>query len=247
MLKKLHNSLHTKAPVLYHAISFLFNIKKNYISQEYSNLSFSQEGEDLVLYRLIGKKRNGFYVDIGAHHPFRYSNTYKFYLEGWRGINIDPLPGSMKKFNASRPKDINLEIPIMNDVSKDLTYFMFDQPEVNTFDPDMVEQWKGKASFNLVEKVHLKPYRLAEVLEKHLPAGQFIDFFSIDVEGMDLEVLKSNDWKKFRPQYVVAESLFTKLVDDLDSDIARFLNEQGYELIAKTRFSLIFTNRDFLN
>ena len=58
--------------------------------------SFSQEGEDLVLARIFEGKKNGFYVDIGAHHPTRFSNTHYFYRRGWSGINIDAMPGSMK-------------------------------------------------------------------------------------------------------------------------------------------------------
>ena len=57
---------------------------------ELSLLSFSQEGEDLILNRFLGKKEKGFYVDIGAHDPKRFSNTNIFYERGWTGINIDP-------------------------------------------------------------------------------------------------------------------------------------------------------------
>ena len=78
----------------------------------YKNDSYSQEGEDLIINRLIDSKKNGFYIDIGAHHPFRFSNTYKFYKMGWNGINIDAMPGSMKLFREKRPRDINIECGI---------------------------------------------------------------------------------------------------------------------------------------
>lgn len=71
--------------------------------------SYSQEGEDLLLSRIFGDKKDGFYIDVGAHHPFRFSNTYLLYKRGWRGINIDAMPGSMKLFNRFRPRDINIE------------------------------------------------------------------------------------------------------------------------------------------
>lgn len=56
------------------------------------------------------KKKIGFYVDVGAHHPMRFSNTYFFYRMGWSGINIDAMPGSMKEFKKYRRRDINLEL-----------------------------------------------------------------------------------------------------------------------------------------
>jgi len=72
-------------------------------------VSFAQEGEDRVLYRMFQGRfgRPGFYVDVGAHHPTRFSNTYLFYRMGWRGINLDAMPGSMAAFARARPRDIN--------------------------------------------------------------------------------------------------------------------------------------------
>src|ERR1700733_13651528 len=78
--------------------------------------SHSQEGEDRVLASLLLKAHggilpsSGFYVDVGAHDPFRFSNTYFFYRRGWSGINIDAMPGSMRRFISHRPRDLNLEL-----------------------------------------------------------------------------------------------------------------------------------------
>ena len=74
--------------------------------------SYSQEGEDRILQRLFENQTPGFYVDIGAHHPRRFSNTYIFYKQGWRGINVDATPGSMFLFRVFRKRDINLEIAV---------------------------------------------------------------------------------------------------------------------------------------
>ena len=79
----------------------------------YMNPSYSIEGEDRIVRTLLWRKHDkGFYVDVGAHHPFRFSNTYLFYTQGWSGINIDATPGSMKAFNKYRPRDINLEVGV---------------------------------------------------------------------------------------------------------------------------------------
>lgn len=74
----------------------------------YAKKSYSQEGEDMVLQRIFDGKTNGFYVDVGAHHPFRFSNTYFFYRLGWSGINIEPNPEASDLFQSARRKDINL-------------------------------------------------------------------------------------------------------------------------------------------
>ena len=72
-------------------------------------LSCSQFGEDMIVRHLLADVPIGFYVDIGAHHPVYYSNTYHFYCRGWRGINVDARTGSMELFNLLRPRDINVE------------------------------------------------------------------------------------------------------------------------------------------
>ncbi len=70
----------------------------------FSDYSFSQEGEDMLLRSIFVDKSTGFYVDVGAYHPQRFSNTNHFYLAGWRGINIDAMPGSMEPFHQFRPR-----------------------------------------------------------------------------------------------------------------------------------------------
>jgi hypothetical protein len=99
---------------------------------------FSQEGEDGLLERVCAGKLNGFYVDIGAHHPQRFSNTYVFYLKGWRGINVDPMPGSKQRFDILRDRDTNLEVGV-SDVREELIYYSFKEPALNTFDPGVAE------------------------------------------------------------------------------------------------------------
>jgi hypothetical protein len=75
-------------------------IKTDVLSKDHIRSNcYSQEGEDLIASRLFPNQSTGFYVDIGAHHPTRFSNTYLLYTKGWRGINIDPLPGSKELFD----------------------------------------------------------------------------------------------------------------------------------------------------
>jgi hypothetical protein len=83
--------------------------------------SYSQEGEDLILRKIFENQQQGFYIDVGAHHPKRFSTTYVFYKHGWRGINIDAMPDSLKVFNKFRKRDINLE-KAFSDKKERLTY-----------------------------------------------------------------------------------------------------------------------------
>jgi FkbM family methyltransferase len=203
-------------------------------------LSYSQEGEDLILARLFDPQETGFYVDVGAYSPKSLSNTYLFYTKGWRGINIDARPGSMAQFAQIRPRDINLEFAI-SDCPQKLTYYMFNAATLNGFSEGLSNARAKSGSARLIGTKDMLTRSLAEVLREYLPAGQRIDFLTVDVEGFDLRVLQSNDWSTFRPTLVLAEVLPSNAArDSLRSPIAEYLAAVGYETYAKAANTLFF-------
>lgn len=185
-------------------------------------------------------KTGGFYVDIGAFSPVLISNTYWFYQHGWRGLNVEPFPDVIKRFNEVRPNDINISCAIG---SKDALqkYYCWGNSNLNTFSLEKVEEYMrtGKVEEEPVV-IDIEMVRLETLFEKYLPKGQSIDFISIDVEGMDLEVLSSNNWTKYRPKLVVAE-LDTKYIKDvISSSLFYFMLKNGYKLSYWLSPSLIF-------
>lgn len=217
--------------------------KADQVSAAFGRISFSQEGEDLILARIFEEKKEGFYLDVGAHHPQRFSNTHYFHLRGWRGINIDAMPGSMSIFNAARPNDINLELPISNK-KQVLTYYMFNEPALNGFSKDLAEQRNGLKGYKIIFEKELQTYTLAEVLDTYLPPNQKIDFLSVDVEGLDCEVLNSNNWDAYRPYVVLVEDLQLTTLEHINrSPVAALLGAQNYELFCKTVCTLIFRSK----
>jgi FkbM family methyltransferase len=211
----------------------------------YQLVSYSQEGEDLILARIFGLQKSGFYVDVGAHHPQRFSNTYLFYRKGWRGINIDAMPGSMVPFRKIRPRDVNLEIPVMRTRGR-LTYYKFNEPALNGFSKELSESRDGRGGYKIVGKTEIEGAPLREILEKHLAAGTEIDFLSIDVEGLDIEVLQSNDWSRFRPKVVLVEILVSSLTGMQTNDVFRLLEAQRYQVFAKALNTVFFLSEEYL-
>ncbi|WP_213520205.1 FkbM family methyltransferase [Nonlabens sp.] len=208
---------------------------------EMTSLSFSQEGEDLILERFLEKKEKGFYVDIGAHDPKRFSNTALFYAKGWNGLNVDPLPGVMDKFKILRPNDINLEIGVSL-VEQELDYFMFNEPALNTFSKEEAQIKEGQGVYKIIQERKIKTYPLNAILDTCIKPGTQIDFMTIDVEGLDLDVLKSNDWERFRPRLLLVENLKKQSIERFidDSEMFKFLKGQDYSFIAKTLNTLFF-------
>jgi FkbM family methyltransferase len=203
----------------------------NSLINDYATKTYSQEGEDLILRKLFGQKKNGFYIDVGAHHPKRFSNTYYFYKQGWQGINIEARPGSKNQFEKVRPRDINLENAIASE-AKELTYYMFNEPALNGFSLPNVSNLKNHPEYKVIKEIKIHTQRLDAVLDKHLSENQSIDFLSIDVEGLDYDVLISNNWNIYRPNVVVIEDQDYRFNNE--SKISQFLKSHNYEMFART-------------
>lgn len=207
--------------------------------------SHTPTSEDILIDKLLGHKKKGFYVDIGACDPNRFSNTKKFYDKGWRGINIEPNTTGIEKFNRKRPRDINLNIGI-SDKNCTLNFFKFEPESLSTFSRK-VAQRRQNYGYKLIETTPVKVYKLSEVLAKYHKGGP-IDFFSIDTEGFEYQILKSNDWKKFKPTVICLE--FTSIamsnpntkkpVRKLTRSIEKMLTEAGYKKAGSTVSNQLF-------
>jgi FkbM family methyltransferase len=208
------------------------------------NLSFGQEGEDRVISSLMYKvyggsyPGTGFYVDVGAHDPFRFSNTYMFYKMGWSGINIDAAPGSMRSFTTHRPRDLNLEVGIGKEIST-ATFYLFNEPALNTFDRDLALA-RCVPPYRQVGETTVAIVPLRDVFSKHLAANRPIDFLTVDVEGRDIDVLQSNDWLNYRPKIVLVEILHKTVVDAAIDPVALYLAGLDYAFYSKTVNTALF-------
>lgn len=200
--------------------------------------SYSQEGEDRILSRLFGSSRRGFYVDVGAHHPMRFSNTFLFYRRGWRGVNIDATPGSMRLFDRFRSRDTNIEAGIGLTTGV-VPFYVFNEPALNTFDRELSES-RNTAPYNIQKVIDVRVLPLSEVLNGFLPSESMPSFLTVDVEGRDLDVLRSNDWSTFQPTYVLAECLGTNMAEVIGGPVSDFMSSVGYEAIAKTANTVFY-------
>ncbi|SMD36490.1 methyltransferase, FkbM family [Reichenbachiella faecimaris] len=208
-------------------MSFLKRIK-NIISKAFFNkyqadFYFSQAGEDIILRRIFLEKKNGFYIDIGAFHPFTASNTQHFYLNNWSGINIEPRPNSKLIFDKYRPRDKNLELGIGVEQTEMNYYEDPIHPTNNTFSEKIATSFSSP----LLNPKKISVWPLSKVLDTYLPKDQTIDFLTCDCEGYDFEVLKSNDWKKYKPTVILVERNFS---NDQFEQIDTLLSSVGYSI-----------------
>jgi FkbM family methyltransferase len=200
-------------------------------------VSFSQSGEDIL--SLYALRRLGIevpsYVDIGANHPVKFSNTYLMYLLGGRGINIEPDPEAAGAIRRARSRDVTINAGVAADEGEK-EFFIMSTNVANTFIRSEAEELERRDG-NRIRRVVRVPIRNVRNL---LAEYSFVpDFMSLDVEGMDLEILQSMDWDQCRPKVICVETIdyFTQ---QKRPEILRFLEERDYVLHADTFINSIF-------
>lgn len=202
-------------------------------------IAFSQFGEDVLLYNLRPAQM-GSYLDVGAFHPKKYSNTYKLYLRGWSGVTVEPNPDVAPLFKTVRPRDAHLTLGISAD-SSTLTYYKFRDPEFNSFDGARAAHSKE----GIQEEIAVACSPLQDVVDAHF-CGRDLDLLSVDCEGLDLTVLRSLDWSKTRPTAIIVED-FEQFENNFRSGgfspIRTFLADRHYALFTQCMFSFLYVDR----
>lgn len=210
---------------------------------------FGQSAEDVILLRLFkkikGDIRNGYYVDVGAFHPRKYSNTFILHnFFGWKGINIDASKEAIALFEQERPEDINIHSAIGGSEGE-AVYWKFKSPEINTLSKNNIQRQLKKGK-EVISKENVKVRTLSDILDENLPDGKDIDLLNIDVEGLDLQTLKSNDWTKFRPIVVLIEDYSIQISGLENSDIYRYMKDVGYKFFSHTFDTSIYVKKEFI-
>lgn len=201
-----------------------------------------QEGENIILERIFVKKKRGLYVDVGAHHPIRFSNTYNLYQRGWSGINIEPNQNVIKAFKLMRSRDVNLAIAISS-FKNHCIYYKFNEAALNTTSLKIVKL-REKQGFKCIKKINVPTKTLNQIFSKYCKRSS-IDLLKIDVEGKELDVLKSNNWKKFIPKVIICELINVDLEKLNKNNVYKFLKSKNYLLYCKLLQNGIFFHKSF--
>jgi len=192
-------------------------------------VTFSQFGEDIAVRRLADdlKITNGFYVDAGAFHPIRASNTLLLHKSGWRGINIEMVKEKVALFDQLRPLDRN--VCAVLDSEERAIHFSSDQESMDRI-------------YASNERSGLRPATtrtLSSILEQEGFVSRAIDYLNIDCEGSDLRVLRGLDLSRYPVRILTIEALD----ESSERDIAGFLAGAGMVFVEKIKWTLVFRNR----
>ena len=195
---------------------------------------YSQGGEDAIVWNTFAYMtsiRSGSYLDIGAYHPFKHSNTYLLYKAGWKGFNIDPRPGSKALFDRYRKRDINIEAGVAAEDGTMTYYIVGESSTMNTFSKENLERL-GLID-EVIRTVEVPVYSLASLSKKWPGAGE-VNYLNIDAEGFEMEILRGLPEVSRLPEVISLEqNNVTTLKDVLESEPCSFLAELDYVPYAK--------------
>jgi FkbM family methyltransferase len=213
----------------------------------HSKVSYSQSGEDIIadyLFESIGISKPC-YLDIGANHPVKGNNTYLFYLKGARGVCIEPDISLIPKLKSSRLGDLVLNLGIATAASTEADFYFFEGhfSAWNTFSKvdALIKQKESGIAFG---QTKVKLNTVENIIKDH-KLGH-INFISLDVEGLDLEILKSIDFSVIRPELICVETIMFSLNNTINknNDILSYMHTQGYKVYADTNLNSLFCRGD---
>lgn len=166
--------------------------------------SYSQYGEDKFISDFFSDKKQGRYLDIGASHPFRISNTYLLYKLGWSGITVEPIPNLVNLHKKWRPRDEIIPEAI-GLTGGSMNFFEMVPSVLSTMDEKTANKYINEKSATLFKKYEVHVRSISDLIDYAFYEAH-VDFLSIDIEGLDAAILESIDFSIYRPELVCIEA-----------------------------------------
>lgn len=214
-------------------------------------ISYAQSGEDLIIdfvFKYVLQRPNFTYMDIGAHHATHLSNTALFYKNGMKGISIEPDPVLYNEIKKERTTEVCLNVGIGYNISENettsLEFYIMNSRTLNTFSKDEAERLDKTSDYKIVDKIEVPVIHIHKLFKEYFVP----DFISIDVEGIDFQILQSIDLENYRPVVFCIESAeFSPIPPGKKVyESIEYLTERGYMLYADTFNNSILIDKSVL-
>lgn len=207
--------------------------------QYFGQNSYSQHGEDLVIlniFKQLGIEKPS-YLDLGAHHPSRISNTKLLYERGSRGVNVEPNKLLIEEFELQRPLDKNVNVAV-GVKEGEAIFFKYDNwSGRNTLSMKEVEL-VGKTEGMRIQSHEIVKTKTVDQIVSEYCDGHFPEFLNCDLEGMDFEILSQADFKSSSPVVICVEVMRSR------QEILTMLAEKNFYAYIALGENILFV-RDF--
>jgi FkbM family methyltransferase len=206
---------------------------------------YSQYGEDRIIweaFQVLGIEKPS-YLDLGAHHPFKISNTAYFYERGCRGVTVEPNPALIQDFSDYRPEDITLNVGISEEEGVADFYIFKLNSSHNTFSIDTARAFEIRQPDNpIVKTVKLRTTTVSKIIKEYCN-GQFPAFMDIDIEGLEWEVLNQLEFDGSKPVIIMVEVVHNQ--DKTITDFNELLKRMGYTPYCRTTANIIYVDNNY--
>jgi FkbM family methyltransferase len=219
-------------------------------SRPWTKETHSQQGEDLIIQAMCDCLgiTNPSYLDVGAADPIQDNNTYLFYQKGSRGVLVEPNPSFCRRLEAVRPGDRVLNVGVGVSDQAEADYYMIggrDGKYLNSFSRNQVDDIVARSKgFRFVEKTIKMPLvNINKIMDEQFHGAPSL--LSIDTEGLDLDILKSLDFTRFRPKIVCVETLKIGTTECVTA-ILDLMESKNYVVRGGTFVNTIFVDNRLL-
>lgn len=213
--------------------------------------SYSQTGEDVIVDYLFNSLKifHPTYLEIGTNQPKICNNTYWFYKKGCKGLCIEPDIEMVRIIEQQRPGDTILNIGVGITDQTNAEFYLF---------PGLMNGWStfSREEADIRKKNTGTDYRILSVPLKNINTimrdyfNPHPNFISLDVEGLDLEILQSIDFEKFKPEVICVETITFGYLNNTEKKITAindYMYSRGYFVYADTHINTIFCRSDLFN
>jgi len=176
---------------------------------------------DLV-HLYFNRKPTGYFIEVGANEPKRFSQTWALEQAGWSGMLVEPTPALCDALREQRPTSIIVQAACSSPDAVGKAQFHISDNSLHSTLSDHGVDFNP----NVIQTIEVDVTTLDQLLDEHQPAQ--LDFVSIDVEGDQLAVLRGFDLPRHRPGLLLIEDHLTDLATH------RYLQQQGYQLVKRT-------------
>jgi FkbM family methyltransferase len=221
----------------------LVDARRELATHKLGQISYAQTGEDLILWGMLYwtlhiEKPD--YIDIGAWEPIESNNTYLLYSHGCRGVLVEPNPVFCEKLKAVRVGDTVIEAGVGTGDATEADYYVMEGGggQLNTFSKEEAEA-RDREGIKITKVVKLPLVNINKLLEQHFKSAPAL--FSIDTEGLDLAILKTLDFDRWRPPVFCVETILPGA--RLDEDIVQFMASKDFKYRGGNIVNSIFVDR----
>ena len=218
----------------FNLFKYLYFCFQKFKSGNYVKKSYSRDAQDLIINHFFKDKKKGIYIDVGYYQPYNFNNTKLLYDRGWSGINIDLDFHTIDFFNFVRKRDENINIAISEKEGEKDLYFFHNRSAINSLSKIRKKEAR--------EIKRVKTKTLNSIIENSKFKNEKINLLSIDVEGHEIEVLRSIDLNKYFPEMIVIEFLERDILDNMEfynQNIDQVINSEVYRYMVKNDYHFV--------